>query len=204
MASAEGRTNQDARVTSVGGFGCAALTTTGRDYILARCVIARLYGLETVHYMALPRIVPTNIPPAIAIWYAKYNNTSRLVGDKYVNLDAMVNTIARALITITNALAAPRMGVIRSNTKLTTVTDMANTAKNPVPTPSSVNSASAKAPGSADSRSVDMRILSGDAKRGRLIIALAKNSANSVVANKMARRRTTPNLAETALPSIQP
>ena len=81
---------------------------------------------------------------------------------------------------------------------------MASTARNPVPTPSSVKKASAKASGSADAKSVESRISSGDAKRGRLMTALARNSTSSPTENSLACRRTRKNLSVMALPRIKP
>ena len=55
-------------------------------------------------------MVPKKMPAVIPSWYIKYSRTSRLLGDRYVNLAAAVSSMTRALTITTNALDAPWIG----------------------------------------------------------------------------------------------
>ena len=88
-------------------------------------------------------------------------------------------------------------------TKLITVTEIANTVKNPVFTPNIKKSEEMNSPGSFADK-LDMLIFSGEAKRGTLKIAFIKKSTNMVIDTVLTWFCNRGNLTRMALPRIIP
>ncbi len=100
-----------------------------------------------------------------------------MLGVRSVNLLTAVNTNKRALKKKTNALDIPLREVNFNTTKLVTVTEIANTVKNPVFIPKIKKRAEATSPGLFADK-LERLTFSEEAKRGTLKIAFIKNKTN--------------------------
>ena len=96
-----------------------------------------------------------------------------------MNLLTAVSISRRALKKKTNPFVIPLRFVNFNTTKLITVTEIANTVKNPVFIPKIINREDMNSPGLAADK-FDRLIFSGEAKRGTLKIAFIKNKTNIV------------------------
>lgn len=97
-----------------------------------------------------------------------------------MNLLTAVNIKINALKKKTNPLVTPSRFVNFKTTKLITVTEIANTVRNPVFTPNIKKSDDASSPGLFADK-LDMIIFSGEANRGTLNRAFIKNKINIVI-----------------------
>lgn len=102
-----------------------------------------------------------------------------MLGVRSVNLLTAVSVRINALKKKTNPLVTPSRFVNFKTTKLITVTEIANTVRNPVLTPNIKKMEDASSPGLFADRS-DMMIFSGEANRGTLNSAFTKNRMNIV------------------------
>ena len=100
-----------------------------------------------------------------------------MLGVRSVSLLRPVSSNIKALKKKTNAFAIPWMLVNFRRTKVITVTEMANTVRNPVFIPKIKNRSEATSPGLFADK-LDRSIFSGEAKRGTLRMAFAKNKMN--------------------------
>ena len=96
-----------------------------------------------------------------------------------MNLLTAVNIKIRALKINTNPFVMPFRFVNFKTTKVITVTEIANTVRNPVFIPKIKKSAEATSPGLFADK-FERVIFSGEAKRGTLRIAFIKNRPNIV------------------------
>jgi hypothetical protein len=147
--------------------------------------------------------VPINIPMVMPSWYRKYNNTSKVLGVSSVNLLTAVNIKISALKKKTNPLVMPLRLVNFKITKLITVTEIANTVRNPVFIPKIKKSEEVNSAGLFADR-LDRLIFSGEANRGTLKIAFIKNKKNIVKETVLTRFCKRGNRTRIALPRIIP
>ena len=103
-----------------------------------------------------------------------------MLGVRSVNLLTAVNINRRALKKKTNALVIPFREVNLSTTKLSTVTEIANTVKNPVFMPKIKKSAEATSPGLFADK-LERLTFSEEANLGTLKIAFIRNKINMVI-----------------------
>ena len=148
-------------------------------------------------------IVPPNIPIVIPNWYRKYNKTSNVLGVRSVNLLIPVKINNKELKKKTNSLTMPRRFVNFKITKVITVTEIANTVRNPVFIPKIKNSKEANSVGFPAER-FDSSIFSGDANLGTLKMAFAKNKMNKVIDTVFRWFCSRGNLIRIARPKIIP
>lgn len=103
-----------------------------------------------------------------------------MLGVRSVNLLIPVNINKSELKKNTNNFTTPWRFVNFKITKVITVTEIASTVRNPVFIPKIRNKVDASSPGLPAVR-LESAIFSGDAKRGTLKIAFAKNKTNKVI-----------------------
>ena len=149
------------------------------------------------------RIVPPKIPIVIPNWYRKYNKTSNVLGVRSVKRLIPVKINSRELKKKTNNFMIPWRFVIFKITKVITVTEIANTVRNPVFIPKIRNNTDASSPGLPADK-LDNSIFSGEANRGTLRIAFAKNKTNRVIDTVFRWFCNRGNLTRIARPKIIP
>ena len=120
-----------------------------------------------------------------------------------MNLLTAVNTNKSALKKKTKPFVIPLRLVNFNTTKLMTVTEIANTVRNPVFIPKIKKSPDTISPGLFADK-FDRLIFSGEAKRGTLRIAFIKNKPNIVKDTVLTRFCKRGNLTSMALPRIIP
>lgn len=120
-----------------------------------------------------------------------------------MNLLTAVNINKSALKKKTNPFVIPVRFVNFNTTKLMTVTEIANTVRNPVFIPKIKKSADMTSPGLFADK-LDKLIFSGEAKRGTLRIAFIRNKTNIVKDTVLTRFCKRGNLTKIALPRIIP
>ena len=148
-------------------------------------------------------MVPPKIPIVIPNWYKKYNNTSNALGVRSVNLLIPVKINNSKLKKKTNNFMIPWRFVNFKITKVITVTEIAKTVRKPVFIPKIRNNTDANSAGLLADK-LESSIFSGDANRGTLRIAFAKNKTNKVMDTVFRWFCNRGNLTRIARPKIIP
>lgn len=148
-------------------------------------------------------MVPPNMPIVIPNWYRKYNKTSNVLGVRSVNLLIPVKINSNELKKKTNNFTIPFRFVNFKITKVITVTEIANTVRNPVFIPKIRNNTDANSAGLPADK-FESWIFSGDANLGTLRIAFAKNKTKRVIDTVFRWFCNRGNLTSIARPKIIP
>lgn len=125
-------------------------------------------------------MVPARIPIVNPNWKRKYKSTSNVLGVRSVNLLSAVSTSKSTLKKKTNPFVIPLMFVNFKRTNVITVTDIASIVRNPVFIPKIKKSRETISP-ELFAGKLERSIFSGEAKRGTLKIAFAKNKTNKEI-----------------------
>ena len=115
-----------------------------------------------------------------------------------------VNNKISKLKNKTKTLVAPWIGANFNKTKVITVTEIARTTKNPTFIPNTRKSSEVISPGSFAWKILEISILSGDAKRGTLKMAFARNRKNKEIETVFTWFCSRGNRNSIARPKIMP